>query len=85
MHKFISYLCSDELKPHVNLLKKVPTKKRPIGFERLSWTLLPIVKYCEQTQTKTEADVNVVEASLKKWIGLVENQATINLNAKFEA
>lgn len=48
VHKFVNYLSSDELKPHIDGLKKVSTKKKPIGFERLSWVLLPIVKYCEQ-------------------------------------
>ena len=85
MHKFIAYLCSDELKPHVNALKKATTKKKPIGFERLSWVLLPLVKYCEVSQSKSEAEVKQIQDSIKLWISMVENHPTINLSAKFEA
>lgn len=76
---------SDELKPHIGALKKAATKKKPFSFERLSWVLLPLVKYCEINQTKTEAEVSQVTASIQKWINLVESHPTINLNAKFEA
>jgi len=52
VHGFIDYICTGDIVKMIYSLKKAATKKRPLSFERLSFVMLPLVKYLESTITK---------------------------------
>jgi hypothetical protein len=83
VHEFVSYLCSESVANFVYTLRKAPTKKRPLSFDRLGFALLPLVQYFEQT-TK-ESEMPKVEETLSKWINLVNKNPNIGINLKFDA
>lgn len=85
VHDFINYLCSADIVKNIYTLKKAATKKRPLSFERLSFVLLPLVKYLESTIGKNQEEIKKIQESLSKWISMVENNTNIHLNTKFEA
>ena len=51
LHDFIDYLCSKDIAKYVYTLRKAPTKKRPLSFDRLGYAILPIVKHFEVGST----------------------------------
>jgi hypothetical protein len=84
VHDFVDFMCSADLRDHVCSLKKAPTKKKPLSFDRLGCAMLLLAKYLEDT-SKSDADFNKAKETIQKWIGLVESNSNANLNMQFES
>ena len=46
-HGFIDYLASNDLQEHIQSLKSVAVKKKPLSFQRFNLIVMPCFKYFE--------------------------------------